>query len=174
MLKLPFSIHSGRSLFRQRHRLGHNCLRAIVWIVLVAALGLPSTASAFSSYTSKVPNGAQISCGLCHPGSNTQQLNTFALDFNAASSQWGPAFAALDSDGDGFTNGVELGDPAGIWALGQIPSSTTGITNAGDSASFPPPPAPSVPLLSMWGLLGLIGVVFASGSWVLHDRVGHS
>jgi hypothetical protein len=27
---------------------------------------------------------------------------------------WGPALALLDSDGDGFTNGQELGDPEGV------------------------------------------------------------
>jgi hypothetical protein len=32
---------------------------------------------------------------------------------------WGPAFAALDSDGDGATNGQELGDPEGIWLPGD-------------------------------------------------------
>ncbi len=33
--------------------------------------------------------------------------------------QWGPALAALDSDGDGFTNGEELQDPNGTWEVGS-------------------------------------------------------
>ena len=32
---------------------------------------------------------------------------------------WGPELAALDSDGDGATNGMELGDPDGTWVAGD-------------------------------------------------------
>ncbi|MBP5977723.1 hypothetical protein HW132_34705 [Brasilonema sp. CT11] len=36
-----------------------------------------------------------------------------------------------DSDGDGITNGVELGDPSCIWQQNQTPTRTTDITNPG-------------------------------------------
>ena len=40
---------------------------------------------------------------------------------------WGPELAAIDSDGDGFTNGEELGDPEGTWQPGD-PAQSTQLT----------------------------------------------
>ena len=38
---------------------------------------------------------------------------------SSADALWGPELAALDSDGDGATNGQELGDPDGTWLPGD-------------------------------------------------------
>ena len=44
--------------------------------------------------------------------------------------------AKLDSDGDGKTNGQELGDPNGVWRSGQPnPGVLSSVTNPGDPAS---------------------------------------
>ena len=37
----------------------------------------------------------------------------------------------LDSDGDGFTNGQELGDPKCQWKIGDLPERTFNITHPG-------------------------------------------
>ena len=37
----------------------------------------------------------------------------------------------MDSDGDGRTNGEELGDPGCVWSPGQSPQHTTNITHPG-------------------------------------------
>ena len=51
---------------------------------------------------------------------------------------WGPALAALDSDGDGRTNGEELGDPLGLWRPGdRDPGDPDLVTNPG--VPDPPP-----------------------------------
>lgn len=51
---------------------------------------------------------------------------------------WGTTLANLDSDGDGFTNGQELGDPEGRWRPGDPPpGKPTQITNPGAPASRP-------------------------------------
>lgn len=43
-----------------------------------------------------------------------------------------------DSDGDGWTNGEELGDPDCVWTIGATPAKSTSF-NPGDKASHPPP-----------------------------------
>ena len=52
--------------------------------------------------------------------------------------EWSEALAMLDSDGDGFTNGQELQDPAGTWRIGQpFPGDAALVTNPGDPNDFP-------------------------------------
>lgn len=41
-----------------------------------------------------------------------------------------------DSDGDGRTNGEELGDPSCVWSVGQEPSRTVNITHPGEYCIF--------------------------------------
>ena len=45
--------------------------------------------------------------------------------------QWTQELCNLDSDGDGRTNGEELGDPECIWTEGDAPSTTSDITHPG-------------------------------------------
>ena len=51
---------------------------------------------------------------------------------------WGPSLAQLDSDRDGFTNGMELGDPAGAWRPGDpAPGRLLSLSNPGIFSSVP-------------------------------------
>ena len=89
-----------------------------------------------------IPNGTVFNCSNCHlrsSGGGTR--NPFG---NAVFSIvrgggfvefWSPALAALDSDGDGFTNGEELGDPDGD----GIPDASAELTNPGVASSRPAP-----------------------------------
>ena len=43
--------------------------------------------------------------------------------------KWDATLCQMDSDGDGKTNGEELGDPNCTWTPGAQPSMTTGITH---------------------------------------------
>lgn len=45
-------------------------------------------------------------------------LNPFGTAFEAQGAQWTTALCQADSDGDGATNGEELGDPCCRWAFG--------------------------------------------------------
>ena len=45
--------------------------------------------------------------------------------------QWNAVLCRMDSDGDGLTNGQELGDPDCVWTKGQAPQRTTDITHPG-------------------------------------------
>lgn len=43
-------------------------------------------------------------------------LNVFGEDFKKAGYRWTEALCRMDSDGDGRTNGEELGDPCCSWS----------------------------------------------------------
>ncbi|HEY5911245.1 MAG TPA: immunoglobulin domain-containing protein, partial [Verrucomicrobiae bacterium] len=90
---------------------------------------------------SRIPNGGSFSCATCHTAAPAR--NAFGVAFLNAGEIWGPGLAGEDSDGDGFSNGTELGDPAGTWTPGtQNPGGT--ITNPGDANSHPTVTAPSI------------------------------
>jgi hypothetical protein len=57
--------------------------------------------------------------------------NQFGLDFAAAGYTWTTDLCQLDSDGDGRTNGEELGDPLCVWTEGSTPVRTTDISHPG-------------------------------------------
>ncbi len=92
----------------------------------VAFVGLAPAASATSTYMSQIPN-APNSCDTCHTNGGGSARNDFGLDVEAnivsAAVDWSSVYS-LDSDGDGQTNGEELGDPCGIWSTGDPPRST--------------------------------------------------
>jgi LysM repeat protein len=134
--------------------------------------GNAQPAFSFGGYQASLPNGDTLfnntanfagsnSCLLCHgwnastPGSilssGTAGYLTSALKPFSMGAAWGghAAAALADMDGDGFTNGEELQDPAGAWTPGA------GTTNFGDQAfvSNPNwnqkyPPAPIISSLS--------------------------
>ena len=54
------------------------------------------------------------------PGkTHDEMLNPFGKDFYAAGMTWTEELCRVDSDGDGQSNGVELGDPCCLWAKGD-------------------------------------------------------
>jgi len=94
--------------------------------------------SAFPSLKSAIPNGnAVVVDGQLWPGvghlsrSGGGELNSFGEDFKEAGSSWTSALCQKDSDGDGRTNGDELGDPSCIWVPGAQPQRAENITNPG-------------------------------------------
>jgi len=92
-------------------------------------------AMASTGFQNALPNGAVKSCDNCHTIAPTR--NSFGDEINAIKgqpqSQWWPAVRAKDTDGDGQTNGEEMGDPCGTWAVGQTPPRTTDISNPGNA-----------------------------------------
>ena len=112
-----------------------------------AFLFMALTSEAFSrpSRPSQIPNGGVFSCANCHVNpAGGGDRNVFGsvvesgfLNSMGASAtvNWNAGLAALDSDGDGATNGEELGDPDGD----GVPVDGAVVTNPADSASTPPP-----------------------------------
>lgn len=94
--------------------------------VLFALIAATAPASARAFREQQLPGGVALGCNGCHNGN---QLNPFGLVMetgflspgvlSSADALWGPELAALDSDGDGATNGQELGDPDGTWLPGD-------------------------------------------------------
>lgn len=58
--------------------------------------------------------------------------NPFGLDFKAAGLKWTKSLCKKDSDGDGLTNGEELGDPCCVWRPGKKPARTTVLSHPGE------------------------------------------
>ena len=99
-------------------------------------------ASARSFRTNMLPNGNAFSCNACHTSSYGGSRNAFGLDVQKLVTPggnqtfWSAELAALDSDGDGVSNGAELGDPAGTWVQGDPnPGTSSAVTNPGDPES---------------------------------------
>ena len=101
-------------------------------ILLVGALFLgglvAEEVTARGKRVSQIPNGAAFSCNACHTAGGGSPRNAFGLELEtnfltaagaAGDVIWGPELAALDSDGDGVSNGAELGDPDGTWVVGD-------------------------------------------------------
>ncbi|EGZ29183.1 hypothetical protein PHYSODRAFT_537581 [Phytophthora sojae] len=64
-------------------------------------------------FQKKIPNGGNVPGvqALGHEKESGGPNNDFGMDFVAAMFQWTKDFCEKDSDGDGQTNGQELGDP---------------------------------------------------------------
>eukprot|EP00967_Tisochrysis_lutea_P008361 scaffold9977_cov35-Tisochrysis_lutea.AAC.2 len=120
--------------------------------LLLALLTVP--AAARRRYMANLPNGDAR-------GESTGHSNgrLFGNAFRSAGRTWTKALCQADTDGDGQTNGLELGDPCCLWTQGASTSNilgfaTTDISLAGSARSktsrtmpsctlsSPPPPPP--------------------------------
>jgi hypothetical protein len=105
-------------------------------LAVFAALCLAAApgAFAFGEYDFLIPNGSVNSCDNCHGGDGSMYG-----DFGDNGNVWDDQLAMLDSDGDGFTNGDELLDPAGTWREGDPdPGDLSWVTNPDYASSHPP------------------------------------
>ncbi|XP_048751432.2 tyramine beta-hydroxylase-like isoform X1 [Ostrea edulis] len=123
------------------------CGRISVWFPLffTSCLG-------FKFLQTKIPNGDSVPhpCKpnyLWHGVGHRNELggglrNPFGEDFDASGKTWSPELCRKDSDGDGKTNGEELGDPNCLWRENAIPDknafSHPGVCEPYDSALCKP------------------------------------
>jgi len=84
-------------------------------LLVVVVLCVP--AGATEADQQQLPVVDPFLCLICHTSdpveSGSFALNAFGTDYLANARQWNAALASLDSDGDGCTNGFELGDADG-------------------------------------------------------------
>ena len=92
-------------------------------------------ASARSEWLVEVPNSSEQSCNTCHTRGGGTPRNPFGEDFGS-NSDWAK-LCAKDSDGDGATNGVELGDPDCTWQVGDADPEGY-LSEPGNPDDFPP------------------------------------
>ncbi|XP_070189002.1 temptin-like [Littorina saxatilis] len=92
--------------------------------VVVAVVMMVVAVWSYPEYRDYIPNGnnvlnpcdATIWIGVGHENPmGGGQRNPFGLDFAAAGHLWTRALCMKDSDGDGQTNGYELGDASCNW-----------------------------------------------------------
>ena len=106
-----------------------------------------SLVSALPEFQSRVPNGNRVPgyqrLGHVVEDLSSNVLGPFGQAFRAAGFQWTVDLCQADSDGDGFTNGFELGDPSCVWTTGQTPQRTTSLTHPGLRLSSPATSAPT-------------------------------
>ncbi|XP_070174485.1 tyramine beta-hydroxylase-like [Littorina saxatilis] len=104
-------------------------------------LAVSALTSGFSNYRDRLPNGRAVPhpCKpnyLWHGVGHENALgggvkNAFGLDFLRLGATWSVELCQLDSDGDGKTNGEELGDSQCTWTPGTLPPRISGITHPG-------------------------------------------
>ncbi|KAK7462113.1 hypothetical protein BaRGS_00038485, partial [Batillaria attramentaria] len=102
---------------------------------------LVSPALGYLNYQQRIPNGNRVPhpCkpnelweGVGHfqvTGGGTR--NPFGQDFEEAGKTWTESLCRKDSDGDGKTNGQELGDPDCTWRPNDVPKVTSGLSHPG-------------------------------------------
>lgn len=103
------------------------------FFVFVALL---SGTEGFQNYYDNMPNGGSINGDIGHINGDYKTYTPFGLDYKTAGGTWS-AYCQKDSDGDGATNGVELGDPNCQWVLNGAAPSGTYQSDPNDPASTP-------------------------------------
>lgn len=117
-------------------------------LLVVLLLGCAVVVS-HPAYQDKIPNGKNVKDsqgnvvgGVGHiRAAGGGARNQFGKDFQAAGHKWTKELCKLDSDCDGFSNGVELGDPKCIWKEGDTPTFDAHITHPGERNEERVPPS---------------------------------
>lgn len=134
-----------------------------VFLAGLFIVGLVAQVEARSKRSGEIPNGSVNNCANCHVdpqggGPRNAFGQMVGTDFLTGAGfvgdvVWGPELAKLDADGDGFTNGEELGDPDGSWAIGDAaPGDPGAVTKPWDAESHPPEKeVPTAVESSTWG-----------------------
>ncbi|OWZ14039.1 hypothetical protein PHMEG_00012542 [Phytophthora megakarya] len=118
-------------------------MHALVIAAVVFAFAAPQVSS-YSMYAMRVPNGDKVP-GVTALGHVDPVLagpmNEFGMDMIAADFHWTKEFCMKDSDGDGQTNGKELGDPCCAFVYKKNPKVrwTEGISHPGDATLMSDP-----------------------------------
>ncbi len=115
----------------------------VSWLVVTTVAGTLVAATgalAWPSFSNHVPNAeAAGDCDLCHGGGGLTTFGTQAGTVQVNGVSWSRLFCQ-DADGDGQTNGQELGDPCGHWRRGEEPPRTDDLSSpsaASETAAEP-------------------------------------
>ncbi|MBM66592.1 MAG: hypothetical protein CMH55_10195 [Myxococcales bacterium] len=104
-------------------------------LILILSMLVPSVGEATIPFMSEIPNSGSQRCNTCHVSGGGSPRNSFGDAFWEAGRDWAD-LAQGDADGDGFSNGVELGDPAGTWQPRE-PAPGPYLSHPGDPDDYP-------------------------------------
>lgn len=107
-----------------------------IWIAsaLVATSSLHQIVDARPQFVALIPN---VAGPLGHEGGiRGGPLNAFGEAFQAAGNQWTVELCQADSDGDGATNGEELGDACCKWSPGVGAALSAAVGQPGEPDAF--------------------------------------
>jgi len=119
----------------------------ILFIVVVLVSVTTTILVSKSFRVTQIPNGPKFSCANCHVdpfGGGPRNAFGQSVENGFLNNQgqviWNSSLAAMDSDGDGASNGTELQDASGSWRIGNNnPGNLSLVTNPGDPTSKPNP-----------------------------------
>jgi len=90
--------------------------------------GVLTVTVAHPAYRDLFPNGFNVpfnsAAGHVNRANGGGTVSSFGRDFRLAGYKWTKELCQQDSDGDGQTNGLELGDPCCHWKVGDEPLRT--------------------------------------------------
>ncbi|KAG7398015.1 hypothetical protein PHYBOEH_011847 [Phytophthora boehmeriae] len=109
-------------------------------VAATLVLGLPAV-HGYAKYVALLPNGDNVpdspNIGHLDPAGETG-VNDFGTAFASAGNAWTVALCQEDTDGDGFTNGQELGDPCCTWTSSNTAGLITdGVSHPSDATKTP-------------------------------------
>lgn len=100
--------------------------------ILITLLSFLLYVFGYPQYNGYVPNGNTVPPSailLGHPNGATKLYTSFANDFVKNSRKWTISLCRGDSDNDGQSNGLEMGDPCCTWTNGASPMFTTSLSD---------------------------------------------
>jgi len=111
--------------------------KSILVFVVLAAVLVSGALRSREDFMQNLPVYKRYMCSLCHLSGNPEiegaALNDFGQDFRARGFVWDAQLAAMDSDGDEYPNGIELGDEDGD----GVPETMIERSNPGDPLNNP-------------------------------------
>ncbi|KAK3096949.1 hypothetical protein FSP39_005060 [Pinctada imbricata] len=139
---------------------------------------LPLIVLSYKNFQEKIPNGESVPHP-CKPNYVWQGVghknhlgggdrNPFGIDFAQNGYRWTQELCNKDSDGDGRTNGEELGDPRCVWNEGEAPDVIVGLSHPAVPMTSPGPCG--MGLRSCNNIIGLWAVGFQGECF--HDQAG--
>lgn len=114
-------------------------------------------------YRASLPNGYEISKGSCraygHRDCRGGSVNEFGQAFHNSGRRWSLRVCEADSDGDGYTNGMEMGDPCCCWREedGDKVTRKLMLSDPGDPESVPSSEVPDLANTDCGGCVRLRG-----------------
>ncbi|CAH0516120.1 unnamed protein product [Peronospora belbahrii] len=116
-------------------------LRFVIAMVILGLMVTPFTIDGYPKYVELIPNGGDVpdvpNIGHLDPAGETG-LSTFGEAFSKTNNVWTVAVCQQDTDGDGYTNGQELGDPCCTWTeSNKVGLITDGVSDPSDVSKIP-------------------------------------